>query len=432
MILDLLYFIFVLGVLVFFHELGHFLVAKKAGIRVEVFSLGFPPKAAGMKIGETEYCLSWLPLGGYVKLAGMDDFGREESRGKAWEFQAKPRWIQMAVLVAGPVMNFILGFVLLLIMRMAAGEYAFMDDTRVGEVKPNSPFYEAGIRPGDRIVSVGDTPVKDWEEMTDAFLQHAGKAVSVEVERVPERLSLAIDLSSPPLDGPGLGHYITTEVGGVLPGTPAAEIGLQPGDVISSVNGVKVTMWWEMSREISSQPGVKLPLTWLRDTEEMTAWVTPATHTVNGEPVGRIGVEHAVKRNPIPFLKAVSRSATETVNLSMLIVKAVKGLVVGEQSSRDLAGPVGIFQLVGLSAERGFSFFLWFMATLSINLGILNLLPIPALDGGHLTLLTIEGITRRDLSARNKMRLQQVGVAFVLFLLIYVTFNDIGRISGWY
>ena len=433
MIFDLLSFVFVLGVLVFVHELGHFLVAKKSGIRVEIFSLGFPPKAAGMKIGETEYCLSWLPLGGYVKMAGMDDFGREEGEGKPWEFQSKPRWIQMAVLVAGPMMNFILGFVLLLIMRMAAGEYAFMEDSRVGEVKPNSPFYAAGIRPGDRILTVGDTPVNDWEEMSDAFLHNAGKVVSVEVERVPERLSLSLDLTSPPLDGgPGLGHYITTEVGGVLPGAPAAEIGLRQGDVIESVNGVKVTLWWEMSREISSQPGVKMPLTWRRDGEEMTAWITPASHTFNGETVGRIGIEQAVERNPIPFFKAVNRSAMETVNLSLLIVKFVKGLVVGEQSSRDLAGPVGIFQLVGISAERGFSYFLWFMAMLSINLGILNLLPIPALDGGHLTLLTIEGITRRDLSARNRLRLQQVGFAFVLFLLIYVTFNDIGRISGWY
>ena len=431
--IDLLYFIFVLGVLVFVHELGHFLVAKKSGIRVEIFSLGFPPKAAGMKIGETEYCLSWLPLGGYVKMAGMDDFGREEGEGKPWEFQSKPRWIQMAVLVAGPMMNFILGFVLLLIMRMAAGEYAFMDDSRVGEVKPNSPFYAAGIRPGDRILTVGDTPVNDWEGMTDAFLQNAGKVVSIEVERAPERLSLSLDLTSPPVpDGPGLGHYITTEVGGVLPGAPASEIGLQPGDVIESVNGVKVAMWWEMSREISSQPGVNMPLTWRRDGEEMTAWITPAAHVINGETVGRIGIEQAIERNPIPFFKAVSRSATETVNLSMLIVGFVKGLVVGEQSSRDLAGPVGIFQLVGISAERGISHFLWFMAMLSINLGILNLLPIPALDGGHLTLLTIEGIIRRDLSARNRMRLQQVGFAFVLFLLIYVTFNDIGRISGWY
>ena len=439
MIIDLLYFFVVLGVLVFVHELGHFLVAKKSGIRVETFSLGFPPKAVGIKIGETEYCLSWLPLGGYVKMAGMDDFAPEEGKGKPWEFQSKPRWIQMAVLIAGPAMNFLLGFLLLLTLRMAGGEYAFLDDPRVGEVQTNSPFYTAGLRPGDRILTVGDTPISDWEEMTDAFLLHAGLVVPIEIERIPpdqtdisERLAISVDLTVPPPDGLGLGYYMTTEVGAVMPSMPAAEIGLQPGDVITSVNGVPVTMWWEMSREISAQPDAEIPLTWQRNGEELTARIIPASHVINGETVGRIGIDVAAQRNPIPFLKAVRRSAIETVNLSTAILGFVKGIVIGEQSSKNLAGPVGIFQLVGQSAERGFSYLLWFMAMLSINLGLLNLLPIPALDGGHLVILTVEGIIRRDLSARNKMRFQQVGFAFLLFLIIYVTFNDIGRISGWF
>lgn len=439
MIVDLLYFFFVLGVLVFVHELGHFLVAKKSGIRVETFSLGFPPKAVGVKIGETEYCLSWLPLGGYVKMAGMDDFAPEEGKGKPWEFQSKPRWIQMAVLIAGPAMNFLLGFLLLLTMRMADGEYAFLDDSRVGEVKTDSPFYTAGLRPGDRILTVGGTPVSDWEEMADAFLLHAGLVVPIEIERIPtyqtdrtERLTISVDLTSPPREGLGLGYYTTTEVGAVMPGMPAAEIGLQPGDVITSVNGVPVTMWWEMSREISSQPSVEISLTWQRNGEEMTEWIIPASQTFNGETVGRIGIDLASKRNPISFFKAVRRSATETINLSTAIFGFVKGIVIGEQSSKNLAGPVGIFQLVGQSAERGFSYLLWFMAMLSINLGVLNLLPIPMLDGGHLTILAIESIIRRDLSARHKAWLQQAGFAFLLFLIIYVTFNDIGRISGWF
>ena len=169
MIVDLLYFFFVLGVLVFVHELGHFLVAKKSGIRVETFSLGFPPKAVGIKIGETEYCLSWLPLGGYVKMAGMDDFAPEEGKGKPWEFQSKPRWIQMAVLIAGPAMNFLLGFLLLLTLLMAAGEDAFLDDSRVGEVQTNSPFYTAGLRPGDRILTIGNTAVNDWKKCQMRF-----------------------------------------------------------------------------------------------------------------------------------------------------------------------------------------------------------------------------------------------------------------------
>ena len=438
MIVDLLYFFFVLGVLVFVHELGHFLVAKKSGIRVEAFSLGFPPKAIGVKIGETEYCLSWLPLGGYVKVAGMADFGHEEGKGKPWEFQSKPRWIQMAVMVAGPAMNFFLGFLLLLTMYMSAGEYAFLDDSRVGEVKTDSPFYTAGLRPGDRILAVGNTAVNNWDEMEDAFLLQAGDVIPVEIERIPayrsdrtERLTISVDLTSPG-EGLGLGYYMTTEVGGVMPGMPAAEIGLQPGDVITSVNDVPVTMWWEMSREISVKPGVEISLTWQRNGEEMTKQIIPASQTFNGETVGRIGIDLASKRNPISFFKAVRRSATETINLSTAIFGFVKGLVIGQESSKNLAGPVGIFQMVGQSAERGFSYLLWFMAMLSINLGVLNLLPIPMLDGGHLTILTIEGIIRRDLSARHKAWLQQAGFAFLLFLIIYVTFNDIGRISGWF
>ena len=432
MIADLLYFFFVLGVLVFVHELGHFLVAKKAGIKVEEFSLGYPPKAVGIKIGETEYCLSWVPLGGYVKVAGMADFGSEEATGESWEFQSKPRWIQMAVMVAGPLMNFFLGFLLLLTLRVSAGEYAFLDDTRVGEVRETSVFHNAGLRPGDRILTVGNTPVNDWEEMADAFLLNTGEVVPIEVERVVERLAFNIDLTSPSQEGLGLGYYISTEVGAVMPGMPASTTELQPGDLITKVNDVPVTMWWEMSREITSRPGVEITLTWRRGDQEMTALVTPKAETRNGETIGLIGIDTASKRNPIPFFKAVRRSATETINLSTAIFGFVKRLVFGQESSRSLAGPVGIFQMVGQSAERGFSSLLWFMAMLSINLGVINLMPIPMLDGGHLTILAIESITRRELSAKNKERLQQAGFAFLLFLIVYVTFNDIGRLSGWF
>lgn len=432
MIADLLYFFFVLGVLVFVHELGHFLVAKKAGIKVEEFSLGYPPKAVGIKIGETEYCLSWVPLGGYVKVAGMADFGSEEATGESWEFQSKPRWIQMAVMVAGPLMNFLLGFLLLLTLRVSAGEYDFLEDTRVGEVRAESVLYDAGLRPGDRILTVANTPVNDWEEMADAFLLNTGGIVPIEVERDVERLAFNVDLTSPSQEGLGLGYYITTEVGAVMPGMPASATELQPGDVITKVNDVPVTMWWEMSREITSKPDVEITLTWRRGDQEMTALVTPKAETRNGETVGLIGIDTAAKRNPIPFLKAVRRSATETLNLSTAIFGFVKRLVFGQESSKSLAGPVGIFQMVGQSAERGFSNLLWFMAMLSINLGVLNLLPIPMLDGGHLTILTIESITRRELSAKNKERLQQAGFAFLLFLIVYVTFNDIGRLSGWF
>ena len=429
MITTLLTFIIVLSILVFVHELGHFLVAKKAGMKVEEFSLGYPPKAVGIKVGETEYCLSWLPLGGYVKIAGMADFGHEEAKGQPWEFQSKPRWMQMSVMIAGPFMNFLLGFLLLFGLRMAAGEYDFLNNTRVGEVQEASPLHDAGLLPGDRIISVGNTPVADWEEMSDAFLINMGQTVAVAIERGQTQEVITVDLTQTP-ESLGLGPYMTTEVGATMPGMPAEAIGLQPGDIVTSVAGIPVTMWWEMSREISARPDEAIEITWLRNRTEMSATITPQGQEDGDKMVGRIGINTASKRTPISMGKAFVRSGEETIRLSTAIFGFVKRLVVGQESTKQLAGPVGIFQMVGQSAERGFSHVIWFMAMLSINLGVLNLLPIPMLDGGHLLILSIETIARRDLSSRHKERLQQVGFMFLLFLIIYVTFNDIGRFFG--
>ena len=429
MITSILAFIFVLGVLVFVHELGHFLVAKKAGMKVEEFSLGYPPKAVGIKVGETEYCLSWLPLGGYVKIAGMADFGHEEAKGESWEFQSKPRWMQMSVMIAGPFMNFLLGFLLLFGVRLAAGEYEFLNDTRIGEVQEASPLHSAGLLPGDRILSVGNESIADWEDMSDAFLGHMGKTVAIVVERGTIQEVLTVDLTNTP-ESLGIGPYMTTEVGATMPGMPAETIGLQPGDIITSVAGVPVTMWWEMSREISTRPNEPIEITWIRNNTQMSASITPDGQADGEETIGRIGINTASKRTPISVGKAFVRSGEETIRLSTAIFGFVKRLVVGQESSKQLAGPVGIFQMVGQSAERGFSHLIWFMAMLSINLGVLNLLPIPMLDGGHLLILSIEAISRRDLSSRHKEILQQVGFVFLLFLIIYVTFNDIGRLFG--
>jgi len=429
LITSILAFIFVLGVLVFVHELGHFLVAKKAGMKVEEFSLGYPPKAVGIKIGETEYCLSWLPLGGYVKIAGMADFGHEEAQGESWEFQSKPRWMQMSVMIAGPFMNFLLGFLLLFGVRLAAGEYEFLNDTRIGEVQEASPLHSAGLLPGDRILSVGDQPIVDWEDMSDAFLANMGKTVAIAVERGTIQEILTVDLTNTP-ESLGIGPYMTTEVGATMPGMPAETIGLQPGDIITSVAGVPVTMWWEMSREISTRPNEPIEITWVRNGTQMSASIIPDGQADGEETIGRIGINTASKRTPISVGKAFFRSGEETIRLSTAIFGFVKRLVVGQESSKQLAGPVGIFQMVGQSAERGFSHLIWFMAMLSINLGVLNLLPIPMLDGGHLLILSIEAIARRDLSSRHKEILQQAGFVFLLFLIIYVTFNDIGRLFG--
>lgn len=426
----LLAFVFVLGVLVFVHELGHFLVAKAARIRVETFSLGFPPKAIGVTIGETEYCLSWLPIGGYVKVAGMADFGTEKAKGEPWEFQSKPKWIQMAVMAAGPAMNFLLAFVVIMGVRLGAGEFAFMNSTVVGQVE-GPAFEAAGVRPGDRVLSIAGSAVHDWEELASAVLLNRGETVAMTVMRDGSTLSMDLRLDGD-MQTLGIDPFIPSKVGTVLPGTPADEAGLQPGDVIVSVAGEPVDQWWGMSRLISARPGQEIQLRWLRDGVEMAAQIVPAPQESPDGTVGKIGVGMPMDRTPVPFGKAISRSGQELVGYTTTLFTFLKRLVSGQESGRALAGPVAIAQMAGQNAKQGWVSLFGFMALLSVNLAVLNLLPIPMLDGGHLMILSIEAVIRRPLSTRQKEVLQQVGFAFLIFVMLYVTFGDLGRIFGWF
>ena len=427
----ILSFIFVLGVLVFVHELGHFLVAKKSGMRVERFSLGFPPKAVGITVGETEYCLSYLPIGGYVKVAGMADFGSEEQKGEPWEFQSKPRWIQMAVMAAGPMMNFLLGFLIIVGVRLGAGEYKFLNTTRVGRLEAESPLQEAGVRPGDLVAAVGGQEVEDWEALINALMEFRGTTVPVDVIRDGAPLSFEVTLD-PSAQKLGVDPFVPSKVGSVLPGRPAEAAGLLTGDLIVAVAGEPVAQWWEMSREISARPEQEIEIRWMRDGAEMSVQIVPRAEQVGDETVGRIGIGMSMERTPVGFGKAIRRSGLELVRYTTAIFGFVKRLVSGKESGRALAGPLAIAQMAGQSARQGWEALFSFMALLSVNLAVLNLLPIPMLDGGHLMILSIEAVTRRPLSARQKEIFQQIGFAFLIFLMIYVTFGDLGRIFGWF
>ena len=424
------YFILVLGVLVFVHEFGHFIVAKRSGIRVEQFSLGFPPKAFGITVGETEYCISWLPIGGYVKVAGMSDFGSEEVRREPWEFQSKPRGIQMAVMVAGPIMNFLLGFMLILGLRLALGDYV-LQTTRIGRIDATSPFFEAGLRADDRILAVDGNPVQNWNVMTEALNASGDADLALDVARGSEVLSFAV----PFISGQELGFdpFLPSTAGSVTPGYPAARAGMEPGDRVLSIAGESVSGWDEMREKISARPGLETEIRWLRGEEEMAARIAPQPQQGGGRTIGVIGIGPSFEpraRVPVTIATAVERSGRDLVGYTTLIFTLIKRLVLGEISGRMIAGPVGIAQMAGSKAREGWEALLDFMAMLSINLAVLNLLPIPALDGGHLMILSVEAITRRSLSTRQKERLQQVGFVFLLGLMVYVTFGDIGRIWG--
>ena len=416
-------FLIALGVLVFVHELGHFLVAKWAGIRVERFSLGYPPKMIGFTRGETEYCISWIPFGGYVKVAGMADVGTEETTGARWEFPSRSVGIRMAVIAAGPAMNFLFAFVALIFLFSVYGIDSF-DSTRVSP-QENSLAAEVGLVRGDRVRTVGGTPVGNAYELASALDEISGRGATLEVER--DGILLNYDLPPAGDEGYGVQLMRPTTVGYVEPGMPADSLGLQDGDIILSVGQAPVVSWAEMSEEIRRYPGETVPLVWERDGQRMEQLITPAAHAEGDAFVGRVGIGPHTSRHTVGLGRAVVLGGLGVYNSSWLILDFLGELFQGDRSTDELGGPLRIAQLAGQTAEQGLHSFINFLAILSVNLAIINLLPIPVLDGGHLTFLTLEAIMRRPLSLRQREIFQQIGLAIMLFIMVFVTFNDLNQ-----
>ena len=416
-------FLLALGVLVFVHELGHFLVAKWAGIRVERFSLGFPPKMIGVTRGETEYCISWVPLGGYVKVAGMADVGSEKTTGAHWEYSSRSVGVRMAVIAAGPAMNFLFAFAALIFLFSFYGLDTF-DSTRVNP-QENSLAAEAGLVRGDRIRTVGGTPVGNAYELASALDEIASRGTALQIERD----GILLDFNLPPAGSEGYGVQLMrpTTVGQVIPGMPADSLGLQAGDIILSVGQAPVVSWAEMSEEIRRYPGETIQLVWERDGQRMEQLITPATHAEGDALVGHIGISHQASRHTIGLGRAVVLGGLGVYNSSWLILDFLGELFQGDRSTDELGGPLRIAQLAGQTAEQGLHSFVSFLAMLSVNLAIINLLPIPVLDGGHLTFLTLEAVMRRPLSLRQREIFQQIGLAIVLLIMVLVTFNDLNQ-----
>ncbi len=416
-------FLLALGVLVFVHELGHFLVAKWAGIRVERFSLGYPPKMIGFTRGETEYCISWIPFGGYVKVAGMADVGSEETTGAHWEFPSRSVGIRMAVIAAGPAMNFLFAFAALIFLFSVYGIDTF-DSTRVNP-QENSLAAEAGLVRGDRVRSVEGTPVGNAYELASTLNEIASRGATLEIERD----GILLDFGLPPAGDEGYGVQLMrpTTVGQVVPDMPADSLGLRAGDIILTVGQAPVVSWAEMSEEIRRYPGETIPLIWERNGQRMEQLITPATRAEGDALVGRIGISPQASRHTVGLGRAVVLGGLGVYNSSWLILDFLGELFQGDRSTDELGGPLRIAQLAGQTAEQGLHSFVSFLAMLSVNLAIINLLPIPVLDGGHLTFLTLEGVMRRPLSLRQREVFQQIGLAIMLLIMVLVTFNDLNQ-----
>lgn len=433
----LLSMLFVLSILIFVHELGHFLAAKLFGVRVERFSIGFPPRLFGVKIGETDYCISAIPFGGYVKLSGMIDesMDKETIKGEPWEFMSKPGWQKVIILSAGVLMNFLLAVVILGASLYYQGEQ-LLPTTTVGEVVSGGLGEKIGFQKNDRIVAINGQPVHYWNDIASKFIENLGKDVYILVEREGRQVELVMSKDALSLDKSGqldIAPLFPAMVGELTPGYPASQAGLQTGDRIVAIDGTPVHSWDDMTQIIRASPGKELVLTILRHGKQISVPIIPKSEQeVNEagetETVGKIGIGPYVEHRKIGFFTSMVKGFENTIFVTQLNVKALGWLVTGKKSPKEiLGGPIFITKMAGEFARTGFLNLLILVAHLSIMLAIVNILPIPALDGGHLAIIFLEGVRRKPLSIKTKMAIQQVGLAIILMLMFFLIFNDIRR-----
>ena len=434
---DILVGAIVLGILVLIHEWGHFIMAKLCGVRVEVFSIGFGTRLWGKKRGDTDYRISVLPLGGYVKMAG--DNPVEERSGEPYEFLSRPRWQRFLIAIAGPLMNILLTLAIFwgiyAIAGMPADEYLRQPAT-VAATPENHPSAMA-IRPGDEIVQVGKVKTPTWGKVM-AQLQNAkpGNLVPVTVLRNGATQNFAVSIPSKQTNLADLVGYplIPPVIDQTPPGFPADKAGLKPGDKIVSMNGQPIVTFQQLMERVPDVGPHSIDFGVLRDGSHISIHITPIyTMSANGKMTWQIGV--VPKSQEFFERQGIIESAKDSVSQSWYLMKmmgdVLSGLFHGTVSARDLMGPVGIVQMSGQAAQGGVTTLLSWMAYISLDLGLLNLLPIPILDGGHVLMLAVEGSLRRDLSISVKERFVQVGLVFLLCLVALAFYSDIHRLIGY-
>ena len=430
MLTSLVAFIFVIGVLVFVHELGHFLAARRIGIRVLTFSIGFGPKLLKFRRGDTEYCVCAIPLGGYVKMAGEKP--EDSLTGSDDEFLSKTKWERFQVLIMGPVMNIVLAVVVMtLVLYQGAEVPAYEDEAPVvGSVVEGSAADRVGIAVGDRIISVGSATIETWEDLFVAVMPRADREVSVVVRNASGERTLRVTPDTQTefqMGDLGISPVMQPQIRIVSADEPADAAGILVGDVIEAVEGDAVSSETLVER-INASPGEPLSLTVRRDGVVQEIVVTPA---LKGD-IGLIGVSispYEVRVIEPDFLESIQLSLQRNYEWSGLIFQTLVGLLTAETSPRQLVGPVGIAQLSGGAAEMGLVALLSLMSMISLNLGILNLLPVPILDGGHIAIMALEGVSRRDFSIQAKERMLMVGFVAIMMLMVTVIYNDLTRVA---
>ena len=421
---NLLAFIIVLGVLIYAHEAGHFVMAKLFRVRVLVFSFGFGKRLFGFRKGETDYRVSLIPLGGYVRMAG--DTPEETQGGDPGEFLSKPKWQRFLILFAGPFVNLLIAIVFIAALSMVGTEQAVIKPI-LGEVLPNKPAARAGLQIGDRIVSINGEPIRDFMDLRLAIEMNARTPLRVEFLRngqlrtttlTPDRENTEFG----PVGRVGILPFFDPIIGRLKPGSPAERAGLRSGDRILAVNGQPITQMTQFDAAITASKGKPITLEIARGDSRFQTVLAAAKPDPQDPYRGFLPPTEVRKLSLLPALR---ESVQQNWKMLRYALVTLGRLFRAEGSVKELSGPISIARISGEMLRRGWMEVVFLMAMISLQLGIMNLLPIPVLDGGHITILLIEGLVRRDLSVRVKERIQQVGFAVLAALMIVVLYNDV-------
>lgn len=445
----LLSFVIVIGVLIFIHELGHFFVARWTGVAVERFSIGFGPVLFRWRGKETEYCLSAIPLGGYVKMLG-EESPLEGGGGPTYDpsraFALKPLWARFLIVFAGPGMNFVLAAVIFAIVLAVVGRPVW--PAVIGRVADEGPAAAAGIRTGDQVVAVDGRAVRYWEDVDRAITRSGGAPLGLALRRDAREETVTLTPRRIAVPDPifrdlrevwdiGAGPRLPPQITSVAGGSPAEGAGLRAGDVVTSVAGQPVFTPEELMLAIQRRGGQAIDVTVERDGQPHTVTVTPnlvRERAPTGEEieVGRIGVGIATRTvSYAPYNPALAawHGTVRTWDMTALTLRALWAMLTGRIDRSNIGGPIQIAAEAGRQAKDGLVALALFTAVISVNLGVLNLLPIPMLDGGHLLFFVIEAILGRPLSLRKREIAQQVGLVLVLFIIGYAVYNDLARLD---
>ena len=428
-------FLFILGFCITIHEFGHFLLAKIFGIPVEKFSIGYGPPLVRMKIGETDFRIAYFPLGGYVKMAGEDEgkiLKHDKEPLPKPETQAPPEgqlgfydapiYKRIIVVLAGPMFNLFSAFIVLFFIFVIYG-LIITPYMRVQIVK-GSYYENSGLVNGDSIIALDGTPVSYWEELLD----HADnrEEIIVTALRDGEVVNIAVFFEA---ESTGLRPLIPPLIANLKQNGPADKAGMKKGDLVLRIDDQQMHTWYEMVEIVRQTRDIPLVFEWQHGDEERLAEITPTTiyDPVAEDTIGQIGVFMPHSRKYLSIINAIGLAIERTVEMTYRMLDIFYQLITHQIPTNQIGGPIAIFKLSAESAHWGFEHLLGLLTIISINLGIINLFPIPALDGGHILIGTIEAIRRKRFSKKTILIMQQIGYALILLLILFVTFNDITR-----